>query len=94
MLVDTFVNMPQQNIHDSMVVCNVQEGDMHMLAARFEKAMVGTEWAISHPDCRDRLRKHYSHCHVHVTRRVTCTWLLLGLALEGCLGSERVYDNR
>jgi len=25
MLVDTFVNMPQQNIHDSMVVCIVKE---------------------------------------------------------------------
>ena len=39
------------------------QGDMHMDAARlgFEKAIVGTEWATSHPDCMDRLRKHYSH---------------------------------
>ena len=36
---------------------------MHMVAARlgFERAMVGTEWATSCPDCMDRLRKHYSH---------------------------------
>ena len=36
---------------------------MHMVAARlsFEKAMVGTEWATSRPDCMDRVRKHYSH---------------------------------
>ena len=35
----------------------------YMAAARlvFEKAMVGTGWATSHPDCIDRLRKHYSH---------------------------------
>ena len=34
-----------------------------MVAARlgFERAMVGTEWATSCPDCMDRLRKHYSH---------------------------------
>ena len=34
-----------------------------MVAARlgFEKAMVGTWWATPHPDCMDRLRKHYSH---------------------------------
>jgi len=25
MVVDTFVNMPRQNIHDCMVVCNVQQ---------------------------------------------------------------------
>ena len=36
---------------------------MHMVAARlgFQKAMVGTGWATPHPDCMDRLRKHYSH---------------------------------
>ena len=36
------------------------QGDMHMVAARlgFEKAMVVTGWATSHPD---RLRNHYSH---------------------------------
>ena len=34
-----------------------------MVAARlgFEKAMVGTWRATPHPDCMDRLRKHYSH---------------------------------
>ena len=26
-----------------------------------ERVMVGTGWATSHPDCIDRLRKHYSH---------------------------------
>ena len=33
-----------------------------MVAARlgFEKAIVGTRWAIQRPDCMDRLRKHYS----------------------------------
>ena len=36
---------------------------MHMVAARlgFERAMVGTGWAASHPDRMDRLRKHYPH---------------------------------
>ena len=38
---------------------------MHMVAARlgFERAMVGTGWTTSWPDCIyiDRLRKHYSH---------------------------------
>ena len=36
----------------------VKKGDIHMVAARhvFEKAMVGTGWATSHPDCMDRLR--------------------------------------
>ena len=35
---------------------------MHMVAARFgcERAMVGTGWATSRPDCVDRLTKHYS----------------------------------
>ena len=34
-----------------------------MVAARldYERAMVGTGWATSRPDCMDRLRKHYSH---------------------------------
>ena len=27
----------------------------------FERAMVGTRWATTRPDCMDRLRKHYSH---------------------------------
>ena len=36
---------------------------MHMVAARrgCERAIVGTRWATSYPDCMDRLRKHYSH---------------------------------
>ena len=36
---------------------------VHMVAARlgFETAMVGTRRATPHPDCFDRLRKHYSH---------------------------------
>jgi len=59
------------------------QGDMHMVAARLEKAMVGTKWATSCPDCMDKLRKHHSH---------TCRGLVSGE--EGCLGSERVYDNR
>ena len=38
------------------------QGAVHMVAARLgcERAMVGT-WARSHPDCMDRLRKHYFH---------------------------------
>ena len=34
-----------------------------MVAARlgFKEAMVGTRRATPHPDCMDRLRKHYSH---------------------------------
>ena len=27
----------------------------------YERAMVGTGWATSHPDCMDRLRRYYSH---------------------------------
>jgi len=32
-------------------------GDLHMVTARlgFEKAMVGTRWATSRPDCMDKL---------------------------------------
>ena len=39
------------------------QGDMHMVAARLgcERDMFGTRWATSHPDCMERLRKHYSH---------------------------------
>ena len=39
------------------------QGVMHMVAARlgFEKAMVRTGWATFCHDCKDRLRKHYSH---------------------------------
>ena len=58
---------------------------MHMVAARLgcQSAMVGTGWANSCPGCMDRLRKRYFH-------------LVEGsfFGREGCLGSERVYDNR
>ena len=39
------------------------QGAVHMVAVRLgcERAMVGTGWATSCPDCMDRLRKHYSH---------------------------------
>jgi len=39
------------------------QGAVHMVAARLgcERAMVGTGWATSCPDCMDKLRKHYSH---------------------------------
>ena len=58
------------------------QGAVHMLAARLgcERAMVGTGWATSHPDCMDRLRKHYSHL-VEVSGK------------EGCLVSEVVYGT-
>ena len=38
------------------------QGDMHMVAVRFgcERAMVGTGWATSRPECMNRLTKHYS----------------------------------
>ena len=37
------------------------QGDMHMVVAKLgcERAMVGTGYATSHPDCMDRLTKHY-----------------------------------
>ena len=58
---------------------------MHMVAARLgcKRAMVGTGWATSHPDCMDRLRKHYSHLVEDLVS-----------GMEGCLGSEWVYDSR
>ena len=36
---------------------------MHMVAARlgYERAMVGTGWATSRPDCMERLRRYYSY---------------------------------
>ena len=39
------------------------QGAVHVVAARLgcETAMVGTRWATSHPDCKDRLTKRYSH---------------------------------
>ena len=60
-------------------------GDVHMVAVRLglERAIVGTRWATtSQPDCMDRLKKHYSHlCRGLVSNK------------EGCVGSERVYNN-
>ena len=58
---------------------------MHMVAARlgFEKTMVGTRWATPHPDCMDRLRKHYSH--------LAEGWLLARKAawsLSGCMATN------
>ena len=68
------------------------QGDMHMVAARLgcQSAMVGTGWANSCHGCMDRLRKRYSYLvgssflagNVAWTRRVTCTWWLLGLAAK------------
>ena len=56
-----------------------------MVAARFvcESAMVRAGRANSRSGCMDRLRKRHSH-------------LVRGIISggEGCLGSERVYDNR
>ena len=62
------------------------QGDMHMVAASLdsERVMVGTEWATSHPDCLDRLTKHY-YDHVggwFLTRKAA--W-----ALCGCITTER-----
>ena len=55
---------------------------MHMVAARlgFERAMVGTGWVTTHPDCMDRLGKHCSYL------LQCCFWQgrLLGLAVSGC----------
>ena len=58
---------------------------MHMVAARLgcERAMVGTGWATSCPDCMDRLRKHYSH--------LVEGWLLTrkaAWALSGCMATN------
>ena len=58
---------------------------MHLVAARrgCERAMVGTGWATSHPDCMDRLRKHYSH--------LVGGWFLArkaAWALSGCMTTD------
>ena len=62
------------------------QGDMHMLAARLgcEIVMVGTKRGTSHPDCMDRLTKHYSH--------FVGGWLLPRKAawvLSGCMTTKR-----
>ena len=53
---------------------------VHMVAARLgcERAVVGTGWATSHPDCTNRLRKHYYH--------LVEGWFMARKAT--CLGSE------
>ena len=58
------------------------QGDVHVVDSRLgcEKVMVGTGWATSHPECMDKLTKHYS---------VLVGGLISGK--EGCLGSEWVY---
>ena len=51
----------------------------------FEKAMVGTGRATSHPDCMDRLRKHDSH--------LVEAWFLArkaAWALSGCMATDSV----
>ena len=58
---------------------------MHMVAARlgFQKGMAGTGRATPHPDCMDRLRKHYSH--------LAEGWFLVrkaAWALSGCMASD------
>ena len=61
------------------------QGDLHMVAARlgFEKAMVGTRWATSRPDCMDRLRKHYSHLVEGLFLASKAAW-----ALSGCMATD------
>ena len=56
-----------------------------MVAARlgFEKAMVGTRWAIPHPDCMDRLRKHYSHLAEGWFLARKAAW-----SLSGCMATN------
>ena len=58
---------------------------MHMVAARlgFEKAMVGTKGAIPCPDCKDRLRKHYSHLAEGWFLARKAAW-----ALSGCMANN------
>ena len=55
------------------------------MAARlgFERAVVGTEWATSHPDCMERLRKHYSHLVEGWFLASKAAW-----ALSGCMTSN------
>ena len=58
---------------------------MHMVAARlgFEKAMAGTGRATSHPDCMDRLRKHYSQLAEGWFLARKAAW-----ALSGCMATD------
>ena len=58
---------------------------MHMVAAKlgFEKPMVGTRWATPHPDCMDRLRKHYSHLAEGWYLARKAAW-----SLSGCMATN------
>ena len=54
---------------------------MHMAASLgCERAMASTKWTTFHPDCMDRLRKHYSHLvkGLFLTRKAA--W-----SLSGCM---------
>ena len=58
-------------------------GDMPTLGC--ETVMVGTGWATAHPDCIDRLTKHYSH--------FVGGWFMArkaASALSGCMTTERL----
>ena len=63
-----------QDLHQQKGEDRESKGDMHMVAARlgFERAMVGTGWATTHPHCMDRLGKH-------------CSYLLQGCFWQGRL---------
>ena len=58
---------------------------VHMVAARlgFETAMVGTRRATPHPDCFDRLRKHYSHLAEGWFLARKAAW-----SLSGCMATD------
>ena len=58
-----------------------------MVAVRLglERAIVGTRWATSQPDCMDRLKKHYSHlCRGLISLTRKAVW-----ALSGCMTTDR-----
>ena len=58
---------------------------MHMVAARLgcERTMVETRWAISCPDCMDRLRKHSFHLVEGRFLARKAVW-----ALSGCMATD------
>ena len=47
--------------------------------------MFGTRWATSHPDCMNRLRKHYSHLVEDWFLARKAVW-----ALSGCMTIDNV----
>ena len=61
------------------------QGPVHIVAARlgFEKAMAGTGRATPHPDCMDRLRKHYSHLAEGWFLARKAAW-----SLSGCMATD------